>query len=232
MAAPGTVVILDGPSSAGKTTLTKATRERLGATCMAVSLDRLFAFAHPAHPLNWRLFATLTDATFAIAVTAATAGFDVIVDTVFERRDCFASACRAFASTPHFYVAVTCSLDELEAREQARGDRPPGLARRQHVEVFHDTPYALELDTSRTTVEQCAEQIAQLCAARIAAISGSPNEICGTQAPTWQIRTVYGEDYRTMSRRADGTSWQEMAPVFFQPSLSSHVLGWYTTSGS
>jgi cytidylate kinase len=69
MAARGTVVTLNGPSSAGKSTLAKATRERLGATCMAISLDRLFAFAHPAHPLNWRLFATLTDATFAVAVT-------------------------------------------------------------------------------------------------------------------------------------------------------------------
>ena len=32
--------------------------------------------------------------------------------------------------------------------------------------------------------------------------------------------------------RADGTSQQEIVPDFFQPSRSSHVLGWYTTSGS
>jgi len=158
----GTVVILNGPSSAGKSTLAKAVREHLGATCMAVSIDRLFAFAHPAHPVNWRLFATLTDATFAVAVTAATAGFDVLVDTVFERRDCLESARRAFASTPHFYVAVTCPIDELEARERARGNRPSGLARRQHGEVLHDAPYALELDTATQTVEACAGQIARL----------------------------------------------------------------------
>src|SRR4051812_32876261 len=29
-----------------------------------------------------------------------------------------------------------------------------------------------------------------------------------------------------------GTSWHEIDPDFFQPSRSSQVLGWYTTSGS
>jgi hypothetical protein len=33
-------------------------------------------------------------------------------------------------------------------------------------------------------------------------------------------------------RFADGTSWQEIGPDFFQPSRKSHVRGWYTTSGS
>jgi chloramphenicol 3-O phosphotransferase len=162
MQPPGTVVVLNGPSSAGKSTLGKATRKLLGTTCMVVSTDRLFSFAHPSHPLDTRLYATLTDATFGIAVTAATAGFDVIVDTVFERRECFESARRALASMQHFYVAVTCPLDQLEAREQARGNRPPGLARRQCAEVFYDAPYALELDTGRSTLEACVEQLAHL----------------------------------------------------------------------
>lgn len=129
---------------------------------MAVAIDRLFAFAHPAHPLDWRLFATLSDATFAIAVTAATAGFDVIVDTVFERRDCLESARRAFATMPHCFVAVTAPVDKLEARERARGNRPSGLARRQHDAVFHDAPYALALDTGAMSVDACAEQIVAL----------------------------------------------------------------------
>ena len=33
-------------------------------------------------------------------------------------------------------------------------------------------------------------------------------------------------------RFAEGTSRYEIAPAFFQPSRKSHVLGWYTTSGS
>jgi chloramphenicol 3-O phosphotransferase len=160
--APGTVVVLNGPSSAGKSTLAKATRKLLGVTCMAVSPDRLAAFAHPDHPLDERLYATLSDATFGVAVTAATAGFDVIVDTVFEQRERFESARRAFASMRHFYVAVTCPLDKLEAREHARGNRPLGLARRQHTAVFYDAPYVLELDTDLTPLEVCAEQVARL----------------------------------------------------------------------
>jgi hypothetical protein len=30
----------------------------------------------------------------------------------------------------------------------------------------------------------------------------------------------------------EGTSRYEIEPAFFQPSRNSHVLGWYTTSGS
>ena len=91
----------------------------------------------------------------------------MIVDTVFERRDCFDSARRAFASLPHRYVAVTCPLDVLEAREQARGNRPIGLARQHHADVLYDVPYAIQLDTASISVEVCAELIARLFTQRL-----------------------------------------------------------------
>ena len=40
------------------------------------------------------------------------------------------------------------------------------------------------------------------------------------------------DDPAADQRFADGTSWQEIGPDFFQPSRRSHVRGWYTTSGS
>ena len=33
-------------------------------------------------------------------------------------------------------------------------------------------------------------------------------------------------------RFAEGMSWYEIEPAFFQPARKSHVFGWYTTSGS
>jgi chloramphenicol 3-O phosphotransferase len=158
----GTIVVLNGPSSAGKSTLAKAVRGILGTHAVAVPTDRLASMAHPEHPLNWALYAALCDATFAAAAAFARAGFAVIVDTVFERRACFESAERAFSELHHRYVAVTCELDELDRREQARGNRPIGLARRQRDTVHHDVPYELRIDTTQTSVEDYAKRVAQL----------------------------------------------------------------------
>lgn len=129
---------------------------------MHVFVDRLFAFANPDHPLDWTLYAALTDATFASAAALARANYDVVVDTVFERYACYETSVRALEGLRHHYVAVTCNLDELERREAARGNRPPGLARRQRDSVLFDVSYALTLDTSTGDIDACADQVAAL----------------------------------------------------------------------
>ena len=83
---------------------------------------------HPGFPNNWRLFATLTEVTFAAAAAWANGGFDVLVDTVFERADCLDLARAVFAGHTWHMVAVTCAVEILEARERARGDRRRGQA--------------------------------------------------------------------------------------------------------
>jgi chloramphenicol 3-O-phosphotransferase len=48
----GRVIVLNGPSSAGKTTLASAVRTRIGSTIAAVSIDQYFPFMHPDAPNN------------------------------------------------------------------------------------------------------------------------------------------------------------------------------------
>ncbi len=162
MSAIGSIVVLDGPSSAGKTTLARAVRARIGVTAAPISLDHFFAFKHPDAKNDWHMFATLSDATFATAVAFANRGFDVIVDTVFERPESLQSARRALVDHVHHFVAVTCDVHELEARERRRGDRRIGQARDQHARVFHDADYALWIDTARLSVDECVAKIAAL----------------------------------------------------------------------
>jgi chloramphenicol 3-O phosphotransferase len=158
----GTVIVLNGPSSSGKTTLSHAVRDLLGVRAVAVPIDRLFSMRHPAHPVSWEMFSALSEATFAAAAGFARNGFHVIVDTVFERRQCFETAEQVLAAFDRRYVAVTCRIEELELREHARNDRPIGLARRQQHSVLHDVPYDLTVDTAESTVGDCASQIARL----------------------------------------------------------------------
>lgn len=158
----GTILVLNGPSSAGKTTLARAVQARLGVSAAAVSLDQFFGFMHPKAKINWAVFAALSDAAFATAAALANGGFHVVVDTVFERAESAEAAKLALMAHAHHFIAVTCELAELEAREARRGDRRIGQARDQYTRVLHEVDYALRVDTSRLSVDECVTQIVGL----------------------------------------------------------------------
>jgi len=160
--AAGRVVVLNGPSSAGKTTLAHAVRQTVPATTLVVSIDQLMPSVAPTQPRGWALFAALTEATFAAAAAFADAGYDVVVDTVFERAECLATAKAMLARHEHALVAVTCAIDVLEARERQRGDRRLGQARGQVDRVLHDVRYDLVVDTSVSSLDECTERVAAL----------------------------------------------------------------------
>ena len=52
-------------------------------------------------------------------------------------------------------VGVYCALPELERRERVRGDRIPGLAQQQFHTIHVHARYDIEVDMSRSSVEEC-----------------------------------------------------------------------------
>jgi len=128
----------------------------------SVSIDQFFRCMHPDARTNWQMFSTLTDALFSTVASLSNGGFDVIADTVFERAECHAMMQRALANHPHRLVAVTCPLDVLEAREQARGNRRLGQAREQHARVLLGAAYDLEIDTHTMSLDECVDRLVAL----------------------------------------------------------------------
>lgn len=59
------------------------------------------------------------------------------------------------------YVAVRCPLEELERREQGRGDRNIGLARSQFAQIHSFLRYDVYVDTHGHNSEECAAFIKQ-----------------------------------------------------------------------
>jgi chloramphenicol 3-O phosphotransferase len=57
------------------------------------------------------------------------------------------------------FVGLFARLDVLEARERARGDRLPGLARWQYDRVHVGMTYDLEIDTTSASPLDCAWRI-------------------------------------------------------------------------
>ncbi len=160
----GHVFVLNGPSSAGKTTLARALQDHIGVSCVVLSIDHFYPCMHQAAPNNWHLFSALTEAVLATAVSLANRGFDVVVDTVFERDESLFTTQQALRDRPHSLIAVTCPLEVLDARERERGDRPIGLASDQHKRIWQGASYDLHIDTEVYPPEVCAEQVAALTA--------------------------------------------------------------------
>lgn len=163
------IIFLNGASSSGKTTLSKALQCQLEEVYLHVPLDA-FAGMFPETKLgNKKLCSSATPKLFEgfyrSVAALVSCGNKVIVDTVVY--DPWAQFFNPlFECFEMIYVAVKCPVDELERREKARGDRSIGLARSQFPEVHNLLSYDVEVDTSKQNADECATLIKQFIASQ------------------------------------------------------------------
>jgi chloramphenicol 3-O phosphotransferase len=149
----GRIVLLNGPSSAGKTTLTQAVSSRLTTPWLVLPVD-LF------HQIRTRPSAELTDrqwhdvfhrtraAYHRALVGAAAVGCDVLGDHVLSEPWRLDDLLRLSAGLDVLLVHVTCKPAELARREKMRADRDPGTAKAQLRLVFAHGDCDLTVDTT------------------------------------------------------------------------------------
>lgn len=157
----GRIVVLNGPSSSGKTTLARNLQAlSTSEAFLRVSLD---SFRDMEPPGYWSADAralwpsreeALCRSINAAAAIHARAGESVIVDHVLPAQ-AWSWMAQDFAGLPVFLVGVRCAREELLRREQARGDRPAGLAASQG-RLHHNRIYDFELDTTHAGAPDCA----------------------------------------------------------------------------
>lgn len=151
--ASGRIVLLNGPSSAGKTTLSQAVARRLPTPWLLMPVD-LF------HQIRTRPDADLTDrqwhdvfhrtraAYHRALVGAAMSGMDVLADHVLNEPWRLDDLLRLTDGIDVLLVHVTCSPKELRRRERLRGDRDAGTALHQQRLVFLHGDCDLTVDTT------------------------------------------------------------------------------------
>jgi chloramphenicol 3-O phosphotransferase len=185
---PGRVILLNGASSAGKTSIGKALQGMLDETFLRGGIDNFWtmipekyvAFDPPeGHPAFQGLYVrTLKEGEHvslelnpgpvflklirgihqSVAALAA-AGNNVIFDDVMYYPEYVKSYAEVLQDVEVLFVGVRLPLELSEQREKARGDRALGHTRWHHDLVHWHGLYDMEVDTSTTRPEDCARQI-------------------------------------------------------------------------
>ncbi len=185
------IILLNGSSSAGKTTLALKLQQLLDEPFQHIALDQF----RDGLPGRWRGFnsppdtpgadglnivpterdgSAMTEIRFgdqgrrvlkgmrrAIAAFAR-AGNNVIIDDLLFEPDFLHDYADALEGLPTWFVGVRCSLDVVNAREATRIGRFPGTAESHfHPVHAHGLAYDIEVDTSSSSARACAEAIVE-----------------------------------------------------------------------
>lgn len=164
------VIVLNGASSSGKTSIARKLQELLPEPYLLFGVDGLIEASPGGGDLDIAAdggivvgpeFRRLENAWYAGVAAMARAGAPVILDEVFL--DGSASQARLAAALdglPVRWVGVHCDVSVAAAREAARGDRVVGMAARQAELVHTGVSYDVEVDTTERSVADCAYAVA------------------------------------------------------------------------
>lgn len=185
------IIVLNGTSSSGKTTIAQELQGALGGYYLHLALD-LFIQMLPEHFFSYSdggsvqsveglLWVTENEgqrfkemhlgpkavqfkqALYEAARAVASTGFDVIVDDVIIDERVLKSISEIMAGEAYF-VGVFCDKEEAIRREVGRDDRLPGMVEAQYDLVHKHGCYDLEIDTSVDPVAESVKAIEQLLA--------------------------------------------------------------------
>lgn len=170
----GTIIILNGASSSGKTSVLNALQEILPEPYLNAGIDK-FIWMLPERYLDRPLW----DDVLGLAITAGTTGHTlvsgmhraiaalsrtgnhVLADHVLVEPRWVQECAELFCELPAYLIGIRCPLDVLEQREKSRKNRTLGQARAQFEMVHAHGVYDLEVDTSILSTSECALQIKQ-----------------------------------------------------------------------
>ncbi len=148
--------MLNGASSAGKSTLCRGLQAQLDEPFLQFSLDFLMFGAEvlpkrrdEGGAFGWgQMRPKLFAGYYGCLAALANAGNNLVIDYIVETKDQLERLVGLLAPFDVFFVGVHCPLPELERRERARGDRRAGDARRDLETVHSFSRYDFELDSS------------------------------------------------------------------------------------
>lgn len=182
------VIFLNGPSSAGKTTIAKALQERLDKPYLLIGIDKMIGLM-PKKLNSWegdykedgfcwvpakngqgvelrvgpyaeKISQSLKD----VACLLVSSGYNVIIDEVVFGGEEVERWRKALAGIPALFVGVKAPIDVLQQREKERGDRLVGSTQHLAPRVHQGAHYDLVVDTHEQSLEENVEKIISVLA--------------------------------------------------------------------
>ena len=152
----GKIILVNGASSSGKSTLCQALQGRIDEPFWHFSIDHLRdAGTLPMQRIDNGEFAwqdlrpAFFDGFHACLPALAQAGNNLLVEHIVETRDWMSRLLHLLEPFDVFFVGIHCPLAELERRERQRGNRRAGEARQDAGSVHTFGIYDLEVDSTR-----------------------------------------------------------------------------------
>jgi chloramphenicol 3-O phosphotransferase len=186
---PGNVILLNGCSSAGKTTLALELQKLSEEHFQYIALDQfrdglppsLRGLNSPEQDPGYRGLNVVPEIKDGKLVTSikfgdygekvlkvmrrtvsqlARAGCSVVVDDILFEKKYLIDYANVLEPNTSWFVAVKCDLDIVRAREAQRAGRFPGTADSHYDSIHeHGVPYDIEVNTSRTCASALATEI-------------------------------------------------------------------------
>lgn len=167
-----TIIFINGTSSSGKTSLLKLLQKQLPEPYLDMGIDKfiwmlpsryldrplwdeVLGKALQAGPVGRSLFSGMHH---AIAGAASRSNY-ILADHVFVEKAWVDECAELFSGMNAYLIGLHCPLEILEQREKDRKDRTLGQAKLQYAVIHKYTQYDLDLDTSKLSIEECAEQV-------------------------------------------------------------------------
>lgn len=180
------LIFLNGPSSAGKTSLAKALQHHLDDYYLYFGIDALIEMmpeksncldgtvecdgfywkdvqlpnGHAGKLVVSGKYGVMIEESFRVAIKALLEyGNNLIVDNVVNGNAEMLTWKDLLADYECCYVGVHCSLEKLIEREKKRGGRIIGSAAEQYFRTHEGIEYDVSVDTNEESIETCANQI-------------------------------------------------------------------------
>jgi chloramphenicol 3-O phosphotransferase len=168
----GTIVYLNGVSSAGKTSIGRALQDALDEPFLLLGVDTFLQMlprrtfgsgwlmpapeggVRPTERMRQRVRPPMLATLAALAPQ-----FDLIVDDVIPDAQTLEFTIDALAPFNVLFVRVECALEVAERRERERGDRTIGIARGLAPIVHAHGLYDLTVDSAAASPAECASII-------------------------------------------------------------------------
>lgn len=149
----GQIIILHGPSSSGKSTTAAKIQSLAKLPFWHISIDHLRdSGVLPSERIRRKEFLwsdlrkPFFDGFHASLAAYANAGNNLIIEHILDTPDWVAELKSLLAPFDVFFVGLHCDLEELQRREQARGDRPLGSAKQDFHTVHSGRVYDIEIN--------------------------------------------------------------------------------------